>query len=120
MFTYRDPTTDDILLETVEDGKTEVLVKMSNLVTRKLLIFVWRPDELRLCLCFLYAQQLDQGHLEVASFEISGDAEYLLLWTNVTSVMLISGAKEKVYYKLTVFCNSNGDTPRDLISMYTM
>ena len=32
VFTFTDPTTSDILIESVEDGETKVLVKTSDLV----------------------------------------------------------------------------------------
>lgn len=33
IFTYRDPNTNDILLEAVEDGKTEIFVEANDLVS---------------------------------------------------------------------------------------
>ncbi|KAI8380933.1 dipeptidyl peptidase IV N-terminal region-domain-containing protein [Radiomyces spectabilis] len=59
IFTFRDQTTNDILLESIEDGSTQVFVKASDL-------------------------RIGDKQLEVESFEISGDAKYLMLWTNVT------------------------------------
>lgn len=33
IFTYTDPTTNDILLESVQDGKTEIFVEANDLVS---------------------------------------------------------------------------------------
>ncbi|KAI8883468.1 hypothetical protein K501DRAFT_333362 [Backusella circina FSU 941] len=61
IYTIRDPVTHDILLKHVEDEDTQTLVKASDL-------------------------QTDQGHhLDVSWYELSQDARYLLLKTNVIS-----------------------------------
>lgn len=64
IFTYTDPNTNDILLESVEDGRSEVFVQASDLKVN------------------------DTSFINVQSFEISQDAQYLLLKTNVTSVCI--------------------------------
>lgn len=61
IFTYTDPNTNDILLESVEDGKSEIFVQASDL-------------------------EVNGTFIQVQSFEISQDAQFLLLKTNVTSV----------------------------------
>lgn len=82
VFTYSDPLTGDILLETIEQGTVDTLVKQSYLVKRKcwsIFKHVIKKE----------TQQLDDGYLKVSSFEISQDAEYLMLWTNVSSVCIM-------------------------------
>ncbi|CAO3598139.1 unnamed protein product [Absidia cylindrospora] len=59
IFTYRDPQTNDILLESIEDRESQVFVEMKDL-------------------------QVGKGALNVEKFEISQDAQYLMLFTNVT------------------------------------
>ncbi|CAO3681278.1 unnamed protein product [Rhizopus stolonifer] len=60
IYTYRDPVSNDILLESIEDGKSQVFVEAKDL-------------------------QIGNGTLEVHSFDLSHDSEYLLFRTNVTS-----------------------------------
>lgn len=60
IYTYRDPVSNDILLESIEDGKSQVFVEAKDL-------------------------QIGNGTLEVDSFDLSHDSEYLLFRTNVTS-----------------------------------
>lgn len=81
IFTYTDPNTNDILLESVEDGRSEVFVQASDL-------------------------KVNDTFLDVQSFEISQDAQYLLLKTNVTSVSVHSHTRRCIL----TFYYSNGDT----------
>ncbi|KAF7724474.1 hypothetical protein EC973_000983 [Apophysomyces ossiformis] len=60
IFTYRDPETDNIILESIQDRKSQVYVNANDLI-------------------------VDHGLLNVQSFEISADAKYLMFWTNKTS-----------------------------------
>ncbi|KAI8997251.1 dipeptidyl peptidase IV N-terminal region-domain-containing protein, partial [Pilobolus umbonatus] len=60
IYTYRDPNSNDILLESIVDRKPQVFVKEKDLTTKK-------------------------GLINVESFELSHDSNYLLLRTNVTS-----------------------------------
>ncbi|KAI9486848.1 MAG: dipeptidyl peptidase IV N-terminal region-domain-containing protein [Benjaminiella poitrasii] len=75
IYTYTDPTTKDILLKSIEDGKSEVLVRASDL-------------------------KVGDGYLEVQSFEISQDSLYLLLRTNVTSQWRYSTRSNMYIYKI--------------------
>ncbi|KAI8098851.1 dipeptidyl peptidase IV N-terminal region-domain-containing protein [Halteromyces radiatus] len=59
VFTYRDPQTNDILLEAIEDGSSRIYVEMKDL-------------------------QIENNPLNVERFEVSQDAQYLMLYTNVT------------------------------------
>ncbi|SAM07893.1 hypothetical protein [Absidia glauca] len=59
VFTYRDPHTNDILLESIEDRSSHVYVEMKDL-------------------------EINHGALDVERFEISQDAQYVMLFTNVT------------------------------------
>ncbi|KAI9322088.1 dipeptidyl peptidase IV N-terminal region-domain-containing protein [Dichotomocladium elegans] len=59
VFSYSDRSTGDILLESVQDGTSEVLVKATDLA-------------------------IDGDLLAVSSFQISPDGQFLMLWTNVT------------------------------------
>ncbi|ORX50588.1 hypothetical protein DM01DRAFT_1096895 [Hesseltinella vesiculosa] len=59
LFTYRDPTTNDILLESIEDGSSQIYVEMKDLM-------------------------LGNKPLHVDRFQVSQDAQYLTLYTNVT------------------------------------
>ncbi|KAG1043078.1 hypothetical protein G6F43_011751 [Rhizopus delemar] len=60
IYTYRDPVSNDILLESIEDGKSQVFVKAKDL-------------------------KVGNITLDIHSFDLSHDAEYLLFRTNVTS-----------------------------------
>ncbi|KAG0169048.1 hypothetical protein DFQ30_004041 [Apophysomyces sp. BC1015] len=60
IFTYRDPETENIILESIKDSKSQVFVNASDLVVQ-------------------------HGLLDVQSFEISADSKYLMFWTNKTS-----------------------------------
>ncbi|KAI7907275.1 dipeptidyl peptidase IV N-terminal region-domain-containing protein [Cokeromyces recurvatus] len=60
IYTYRDPNSNDILLESIEDKKSQIFVKAEDLKTK-------------------------EGTLDVEAFTLSHDAEYLLLQTNITS-----------------------------------
>ncbi|KAI8890997.1 hypothetical protein K501DRAFT_328149 [Backusella circina FSU 941] len=59
IFTYRDPDSNDILLESIENGVAQVFVKEKDL-------------------------KVKEGVISVDSFALSHDAEYLLLRTNST------------------------------------
>ncbi|KAI8644674.1 dipeptidyl peptidase IV N-terminal region-domain-containing protein [Parasitella parasitica] len=61
IYTYRDPKTNDILLESIQDRQSQVFVKAKDLKFKHM-------------------------DLDVDSFELSHDAQYLLLKTNVSSV----------------------------------
>ncbi|CAO0801292.1 unnamed protein product [Mucor circinelloides] len=76
IFTYTDPNTNDILLESVEDGRSEVFVQASDL-------------------------KVNDTFINVQSFEISQDAQYLLLKTNVTSQWRHSTHSNMYIYKLS-------------------
>ncbi|KAI7851082.1 dipeptidyl peptidase IV N-terminal region-domain-containing protein [Circinella umbellata] len=75
VFTFTDPRTNDILIESVEDGGTKVLVKTSDLL-------------------------VNDGVLTVSSFEISADFEYIMLWTNVTQQWRHSTRSNIYVYKV--------------------
>ncbi|KAI8372297.1 dipeptidyl peptidase IV N-terminal region-domain-containing protein [Choanephora cucurbitarum] len=60
IYTYRDPNSNDILLESIEDRKSQVFVQEKDL-------------------------KIDGNLLNVQSFELSHDAEYLLFKTNITA-----------------------------------
>ncbi|KAG2236310.1 hypothetical protein INT48_001374 [Thamnidium elegans] len=96
IFTYTNPVTNDILLESVQDGKSEIFVEATDL-------------------------KIGQGLLHVNSFEISQDAKYLLLKTNVTSQWRYSSHSNIYIYNLddkSLFPLNNGSTidKRPLIS----
>ncbi|KAI8062619.1 dipeptidyl peptidase IV N-terminal region-domain-containing protein [Gongronella butleri] len=59
MFTYRDPVTNDIVLESIESRSVDVYVKMKDLY-------------------------IDGRPLNVERFQVSQDAQYLTLYTNST------------------------------------
>ncbi|CAO3649934.1 unnamed protein product [Cunninghamella echinulata] len=59
VFTYRDPQTNDILLESVESGDSQVYIEQKDL-------------------------RIDGKNINVDRFEISQDAQYLTLYTNTT------------------------------------
>ncbi|KAI9274596.1 dipeptidyl peptidase IV N-terminal region-domain-containing protein [Phascolomyces articulosus] len=75
VFTFTDKTTNDILIESVEDGETKILVKTSDL-------------------------RVNDGILSVSSFEISADFEYIMLWTNVTQQWRHSTRSNIYVYKV--------------------
>ncbi|KAI7905249.1 dipeptidyl peptidase IV N-terminal region-domain-containing protein [Cokeromyces recurvatus] len=75
IYTYTDPDTNDILLASIEDGESEIFVRASDL-------------------------KVGDGFLEVQSFEISQDSEYLLLRTNVTNQWRYSTHSNVYIYKL--------------------
>lgn len=75
IYTYTDPNTKDILLESVETRKTEIFVEASNL-------------------------KIGEGLLDVESFEISQDGQYLLLKTNVTNQWRYSTRSNMYIYNL--------------------
>ncbi|KAI9016373.1 dipeptidyl peptidase IV N-terminal region-domain-containing protein [Phycomyces nitens] len=77
IFTQRDPVTNDILLESIEDGKSTVYVKADDLV-------------------------VGQGLLDVNSFELSQDAEYIMLRTNRTNQW-----RHSYYSNIYVYKNSD-------------
>ncbi|CAO3622792.1 unnamed protein product [Mucor hiemalis] len=76
IYTYRDLDTNDILLESIEDRKSQVFVHEKDL-------------------------SIEDGIIDVNSFELSYDAEYILLRTNVTSVFRHSTLFNAYIYRLS-------------------
>ncbi|CEG80338.1 hypothetical protein RMATCC62417_14692 [Rhizopus microsporus] len=64
IYTFRDPVSNDILIESIEDRKSEIFVEAKDL-------------------------RIKDRLLDVHSFDLSHDSKYLLLRTNVTKVRFI-------------------------------
>ncbi|KAI7893265.1 dipeptidyl peptidase IV N-terminal region-domain-containing protein [Mucor mucedo] len=94
IYTYRDPLSNDILLESIEDRKSQVFVEEKDLV-------------------------IDSGILSVSSFELSYDAQYILLKTNVSAQWRHSSRFNAYIYRLSdkkimplTHLSTVGKTPR--------
>ncbi|KAK4510874.1 uncharacterized protein ATC70_005309 [Mucor velutinosus] len=82
IYTYRDPVSNDILLESIQDRQSQVFVKARDLTFNGM-------------------------ELNVDSFELSHDAQYLLLKTNVSNVWRHSS----LYYAYIYQVSSKKITP---------
>ncbi|KAI9335874.1 dipeptidyl peptidase IV N-terminal region-domain-containing protein [Pilaira anomala] len=76
IYTYRDPVSNDILLESIENRESQVFVQEKDL-------------------------KVDGKVLDVSSFDLSYDAQYILLRTNVTAQWRHSSKFNAYIYRLS-------------------
>ncbi|KAI8091317.1 dipeptidyl peptidase IV N-terminal region-domain-containing protein [Gilbertella persicaria] len=76
VFSYRSPTTNDIILQSIEGGVAGILVNATDL-------------------------SINEGQLEVEGFEISQDAQYILFKTNVTKLWRYSSYANMYVYHVS-------------------